>query len=60
MLIAQATDAPAWLQGSLSVPFWAVGIFVGLVIMAGLLYFAQKASRTRQERVLESEEYEHS
>lgn len=58
LVLAQGTsDAPAWLQGSLSVPFWAVGLLVGVGILAGLMYFARKFGKTRRERALEDEEH---
>ena len=61
LVIAQSTpDAPAWLQGSLSVPFWVVGLFVGVGVLAGLMYFARKFGRTQRERTLEDEELQDS
>ncbi len=56
LLIAQAADAPAWLQGSWSVPFWVVGLLVGAIVLAGLLYFARQFGKTKRERALENED----
>jgi len=61
LIIAQTTGAsdaargPAWLDGVVTVPFWAVGIAIGLAVMGGLAYYARRLGRTDIERGLDDE-----
>ncbi len=49
-ILAQTTDrGPSWLEGSVALPFEWVGLVVGLLCLAGLIYFARRAAQDVQE-----------
>ena len=53
-ILAQA-KSPSWLDGALTVPFPVVGALVGLGIMGALIYYAGRASRSKDERMSDEE-----
>ncbi|MEM1347546.1 MAG: hypothetical protein AAGI01_03255 [Myxococcota bacterium] len=61
LILAQAAGTPerargpSWLDGVVTVPFWAVGVLIGLAVMGGLAYYARKFGRTELERELDQE-----
>ena len=57
MIIGQAAaEDPSWLKGAISIPFPIVGAIVGLAVMGALIYYARRASRSRDERLSDEEQ----